>query len=239
MIFSVMPKTTFHFSFFLKFTDHMTFNVEAHLLGEISNVNDVSNIDFTLAAIFHQDILDYIAKEINKQFKTAVDAEENELNSDKAKVAKAKAAMEEGIDKAKKALDAVKPAWDKLSSSVHGRFDSVISGYKAKLRELEGAVEGAKEDYKKALSEAESAVKKANSDRAEKMEDAQRAVRDAKEEWGRKIDEAQGAVSAAEEKMKSELKNAEYVHLSPLIASNSCSSLFPLTETNSRTRNVK
>jgi chromosome segregation ATPase len=206
-----MPKPTFSFSFILKFTERMTFDVEAHLLGEVSNIHDISNLDFSLVATFHQDILDYIAQQINEQFKTASKAEKGEIDSDKGKVADAKRSLDDSIAKAKQALDAATASWKNKSDSVHKSFEDVMNEYNGKVKELQGVFDAATVKYKQDLANAQTQVSHANADRASKLAAAQQQVQKAQAEWAGKINDAQHNLDSANQKMNADFGNAEYV----------------------------
>jgi hypothetical protein len=58
--FNVFPSPTFQFDLTLHFTDLLTFDVHASLLGHVGDLHNLSDLDFTFLATLEQHILSYV-----------------------------------------------------------------------------------------------------------------------------------------------------------------------------------
>jgi hypothetical protein len=87
--FNILPSPTFQFDTVLHFTDLLTFDVHAALLGGIGSLHDLSNLDFTLLATLEQHILSYVNDQLQAQLEIAKHMAEHGIDSAKAKVSAA------------------------------------------------------------------------------------------------------------------------------------------------------
>ena len=58
--FSVLPSPSFQFDMVLHFTPLLTFSVHAALIGSVTDLSNLSNLDFEFLAVLQQHILDYV-----------------------------------------------------------------------------------------------------------------------------------------------------------------------------------
>ncbi|KAG8785050.1 hypothetical protein FRC12_018030 [Ceratobasidium sp. 428] len=207
----ILPKPEFSFDFTLRFTDLLTFVVDAKMTGEITNLKDLhsNQFGFALHAVFEQHLLDYVREQVHKLLmaakKKADAAIENAENSVKAEEAK----LQSGIQSAQKKLDADYNSWLAHSQKVHADSQRFINGYMKKLHSLQGDVETERKQYNAKLKDAEGAVQHANADRAAKMRDAEAAVTKAKKDWDDDVSKAEKDLEAAKKTFQQKFGSAE------------------------------
>ncbi|KAG8699852.1 hypothetical protein FRC09_006332 [Ceratobasidium sp. 395] len=207
----ILPKPEFSFDFTLRFTDLLTFVVDAKMTGEITNLKDLrsNQFGFALHAVFEQHLLDYVREQVHKLLmaakKKADAAIQDVENSVKAEEAK----LQSGIQSAQKKLDADYNSWLAHSQKVHADSQRFIDGYMKKLHSLQGDVETERKKYNAKLKDAEGAVQHANADRAAKMRDAEAAVTKAKKDWDDDVAKAEKDLEAAKKTFQEKFGSAE------------------------------
>lgn len=191
VLFDGVPTPVFSFHLMLHFTPRLMFQVDAAMIGSPKSLHSIEGLDFQLSALFEQDLLQFIATEVEKQIDLARLAADKGFDTAKDAFTTAKAASDKVIADASHKVTATKAAWDEKSKQVHDSNQKIIDAYTAQLRNLQANADSALKGLKQATLNAQNAVTKANTDRDTQMRNAQKQLSDAKTEWAQRIKDAQ------------------------------------------------
>ncbi|KAJ7055058.1 hypothetical protein C8F01DRAFT_1373976 [Mycena amicta] len=207
--FEFKPDPFFHFHFFLQFTPHLTFSVDANMIGQMTDIHDMANLDFKLVAVMQQDILDYVAQSINAQFAQATQTEKADIADLQAKVDAAKKVVDDNVKAQQAKVDAAYAEWKSKSDAVNAQFKATTEAYDAKVKELQGQVDSATAKYKTDLANAQQQLSNANASRASQMQAAQAQVTKAQQDCTEKIAAAMKKLNDATRDMNSRFGDAQ------------------------------
>lgn len=205
----ILPTPSFSFKFMLQFTDFLIFEVDAQMIGDHVDLKHLSDLDFSLHALFEQHLVEYIRDEIVSSLEKLKKGIEGSIDEDKKKVAEEQAKLQAGIKDAQTKLDQEYQTWIKHSTQVHADTQKVIDDYMAKLHELQAAVDKERQAFNQKMKDAEGDVQHANVVRADKMRDAQAAVTNAKSKWDSDVTEKERELEAARKELNSKFGHAE------------------------------
>ena len=192
----------------LKFTDLLTFQLDAELIGAVS-FDHIQDADFAFAATLEQHILRYIREQVMEQFDKARQVADEGIHTAQSRVDEAENTLKDGIRKAQAELDAAYASWDAKNKEVTKANNRIIDAYNAAISMLQAEVDKAQVTYNAALQNAEQAVQNANNDRAAKLADAQHGIDNAQRDMVSAIASAQRNLDAAVNDMNARFGNAE------------------------------
>ncbi len=82
----LLPTPSFVFKFQLHFTDLLDFTVYAKTIGDHVDLSDLADLDFSLRAVFEQDVVEYVRDQINLSFEALKKGINQNLDDAKKKV---------------------------------------------------------------------------------------------------------------------------------------------------------
>lgn len=179
----ILPTPKFQFDFVLHFTQVLTFSVDATMSGPVSNLRDLSGLDFSLHAEFEQHVLDYVRDSVVSSLEAAKKNATAALQDAQQQVSAEKAKMLNDIENAKVTLQAQYQSWLQHSNAIHNASGAVIDKYMSDLKALQDDIDAKRIQFNLDIKAAEGKVQQANADRADKVRAAQAAVTKAKADW--------------------------------------------------------
>ncbi|KAJ7233678.1 hypothetical protein C8J57DRAFT_1729399 [Mycena rebaudengoi] len=185
----VLPNPAFSFYTALKFTELLTFTLEAKLVGAIT-FSEIDQADFDFYASLEQDILEYVREQINIQFDAARTAADEGFAAADAKLTAAQEAVDKGINDAQKRVDAAQKAVDAVRALIAGDANRVISNYMTNITRLEQNVTKTQSVYDRVMASAQTGLQTANNNRAIALRGARTSLDEAKRTAQQAIDTA-------------------------------------------------
>jgi hypothetical protein len=204
----ILPKPTFKFDFVLHFTELLTFEVDATMLGA-TNLKNFDALDFQLHALFEQHLLEYVSEQLVMLLEIAKKKTKEEIQEANSAVTAAENKYLSDINTAQADSDEKCASWVSYQQSVHDASGAVIKKYMADLKVLQDKVDTEHRNFDQALQKAENGVQHANSDRAEKMRVAEASISKAKTDWDSNVSQKERELDNAKATMSRKFGSAE------------------------------
>ncbi|KAI0761189.1 hypothetical protein BD413DRAFT_617238 [Trametes elegans] len=205
----ILPSPTFAFDFLLHFTDLLIFAVDAHMLGAIEDLNDLSGLDFALHALFEQHLVEYVRDHVLAALETLKKTTDDEIRAAERDVKTEETKLQKGIDDAQHKLARKYASWLAHSKTVHDESQAVIDRYMTQLHSLQADVHSQRRAFNTKLKDAESALQHANAERAASMRSAEADVNKAKTKWDEEVAVAEKKLYEANKFMQEKFGSAE------------------------------
>ncbi len=205
----VLPTPSFFFQFQLHFTDLLDFTVDAQMIGDHVDLNNLTDLDFSLHALFEQHLVEYIRDQVISSLEALKKGINQHLDDAKKKVEEEKVKWQADISAAQAKLDHDYQSWTQHSNEIHASSQKIIDDYMARLHELQADVDRERLAFNQRMKDFEGGLQHANAVRADKMRDAQAAVTNAKSKWDSDVAEKERELEAARQDLNSKFGHAK------------------------------
>jgi hypothetical protein len=182
----------------MNFMDHLQFNLHAAAIGEVTDLKDLSKLDFLVTARFEQDIIQHLVAQINTMLLAAKHSMDESFDEANATLTKANDAFKASIDKAQADLDAQKAVWDKKNSEAQAEADQKKAEIAAEGLKRQQDVGATKQKFDALIFGLEADMTSAEQHMNEEIAKAEKTVADTKAEWDGKIDSAKKIMTNAQ-----------------------------------------
>ncbi|KAF2207068.1 hypothetical protein CERZMDRAFT_107904 [Cercospora zeae-maydis SCOH1-5] len=203
----VPPAITFDAE--LKFSDLLTFKIDAHAAGQIQSIKDVVKSDFSLYADFEQSLLDHMVSLANTYIAVAKKGADEGLESAKAELTEAQAAFDNKVAAAKRDVQVAQVAWNKKNDDINAAATAQINSLKAQLAVKQAAVDQAEKNFNAKLDQLNRNLQQEKDMGARNIQDAQTKLNQAIQDANNAINGAKQQLDGAERDMTNRFGNAE------------------------------
>ncbi|KAG8742049.1 hypothetical protein FRC10_002075 [Ceratobasidium sp. 414] len=204
----ILPQPTFFFSFALHFTNWLTFDVKALMIGNIRGLNDLSGMTFLLHSSFKQNLVEYVRSQVIKLLDEARQKALHDIHHAELHVQRERTRFQAEIDNAQNNLNKAHQAWVGHSDKVRADSQAVTDNYTKTLHTLQAKIETERIRFNASLKAAEDAVKQANFDRGAKLREAEANVERARADWNRQVSGAEAELQGAERHVRENFGSA-------------------------------
>lgn len=185
----IMPNPSFQLQTELDFTAHLTFQLRANMRsGTTGTATGLQRLDFDVDAVFQQDLLDYLATQINNQVLAAKEAIDDGEEAAQKSLDMAQAQYQAAIDEVQKRVDAAKADYESKLDAAKAALSAEQQRAEQRRQELSEAVDRAMQDFNAAVDTAQRNLRAAKDERARQIQAAEQQVQDAKAKADRDID---------------------------------------------------
>ena len=185
----IMPSPSFQLQTELDFTAHLTFQLQANMRsGTTGTAAGLQGLDFDVHAVFQQDLLDYLATQINAQALAAKKAIDDGEKAAQKALDRDQAEYQAAIDAAQTQVDIAKLDYETKLNAATAALSAEESRANQQSQELTRAVDEAVETFNAAVNTAQRSLQEANDERARQIQAAKQKVEDAKAAADRDID---------------------------------------------------
>jgi hypothetical protein len=192
----LLPQLNLHFSMMMDFIGTLQFQLMGAMLGKPS-FTDISGLDFSLTATMQQEIITYLATQVNVQFALAKHAVDTGILDAKSKVATAQQAFNSALDRAQKNLDSAQAAWTSYSNSANTALTKTQADAAAQTAALRDKLTAANKSYADQVTAAQNNLASATAAAAAANKAAQDALTAAQAKSDAGIALAQSQVKSA------------------------------------------
>lgn len=174
----VPPQITFDAE--LKFSDLLTFKIDAHAAGDIKSIKDVVKADFSLYALLEQKLLDYMMALATTYMATAKKAADEGLDSVTAKLTQAQQQYDDKLASAQRDLAHAQAVWNQKSQDVNQAVESKKTQIKAEEAAKRAAVDAAEKAFNNKIDSLTRSLQQTKNDAAAKVQAASQQLNDTK-----------------------------------------------------------
>jgi hypothetical protein len=186
----VMPTPSFQLQTELDFTAHLTFQLQAMMRPGATGgtAAGLQGLDFDVHAVFQQDLLDWVAAQIDAQTLAAKKAIDDGEEAAQHSLDQAEAEYRAAINAAQKQVDAAKATYETKLNTATAALSAEQQRAEQQRQELATTVDHAVQAFNAAVEAAQRSIQEAEDERARQMQAAEQQVQDAKEAANRDID---------------------------------------------------
>ncbi|KAI9804315.1 MAG: hypothetical protein M1833_007122 [Piccolia ochrophora] len=193
----------------LDFSTNLTFLLQASMKGgTFKSLSGLKSLEFDIHAAFHQDILDYIAVQVNTQILAAKHAVDDGIDAAQATLLKAQENFDRDLSSAQTKVDAAKATYEAKMAEVTGALAAEQTATQLRITQLTAEVGAVNVAYRKAVDNAKQDLQRAQENRTIAIRNDQQKVNDAQTEGDRNINNHLRDLADARNDMQNRFGNA-------------------------------
>ncbi|KAH7093457.1 hypothetical protein FB567DRAFT_609954 [Paraphoma chrysanthemicola] len=205
----LLPSPNFQFSMMLDFVELLRFQLDGKLMGKVTSLTNLSDLDFTLSATMQQELIDYVITQVNLQFGIINHAIEHGIDDAKQRLNAAQKKFDDAVSSAQADVAKTSAEWQAISQASQQKLDNATKLLQQELPRLRAAVNQAKAGFSAAFSKAANNIATVTSTGAAAVADAQSKLDQAYRATAAQVQQAQDAVNKAVSAMNAKFGDVE------------------------------
>lgn len=204
-----LPNVTFDLKTDLDFSTHLTFQLQATMRhGSFTTLSSLESLDFDIYCLLRQDILDYIATQVNMQIMAAKHSVDDGIHAAEDTLNKAQEKFNADIGAAQNQVDNAKRDYEAKAAAVNGALAAETTSSALKMQKLTQDVQAAIQAFNNAVDTANQNLQTASQNRDNEIRAAQANVDETKRRTDNDIDNHIKQVNDARNDMQNRFGNA-------------------------------